>query len=247
MIICADDYGLSPAVSEGIIELLAERKVSAASCMMIGSGVPTAMENLMELETQFDAGLHLVLTDSKPLTQLYQKSGLVGGDGRFHNFQKLMINAYKGRVDPKALAGEIGAQLSLFESYTGRNPYYIDGHQHIQQLPTVRDCVAQAAEKIRATGSNIYVRVARLPLSWILTKGLEFSCRYMLNAALINSPGICTARTLSRKQVAHNRFLLGYYNYLNVGEFSQIFSWYLTVRPNENDIFFAIQGTLIIP
>ena len=242
MIICADDYGLSPAVSEGIVELLAERKVSVTSCMMIGSEVPAAMEKLMELKVPFDAGLHLVLTDARPLTHLCPQSGLVAGDGRFHSFQKLMINAYKGLIDPNALAGEIGAQLSLFEGYTGRNPDYIDGHQHIQQLPTIRDCVAQAAEKIQAAGSTIYVRVARLPLSWVLTKGVRFSRRYMFNVSLIGLPGIRTARIMSRKQVPHNRFLLGYYNYLAVGEFSQIFAWYLTIKPNENDIFFCHPG-----
>ena len=64
----------------------------------------------------------------------------------------------------------------------------------------------------------------------------------MVNFSLICVPGVRTARIMSRKQVDYNRFLLGYYNYLSVGEFSRIFAWYLTIKPSETDIFFCHPG-----
>ena len=97
MIICADDYGLSPAVNDGIIELLESKRISAVSCMMLGSDVEIGMRKLQVLNKNFDLGLHLMLTNDQPLTKLRSESGLVDSQGSLLSFRELAARWH----DPK--------------------------------------------------------------------------------------------------------------------------------------------------
>ena len=241
MIICADDYGLSPAVSAGIIELIEANRISAVSCMMIGSEVESAMQQLRLLKKRIDTGLHLVLTNDPPLTHPKLDSGLVNMQGDLLPFGKLMQNAYKNRIDHEALIKEISVQLKRFTALMGRPPDYIDGHQHIQQLPVIRDAIADVAQELVMKNPKTYVRVAKLPQTWLMTKGVFYLRKFVAGNVMLGFPGSSTARLMDRKSIPRNRYLLGFYDYLSV-DFANIFEYYLTLKPTSKDIFFCHPG-----
>lgn len=242
MIVCADDYGIAPGVSEGIIELIGEKRISATSCVMVGPFVDTAMNHLRRLQARVDIGLHLVLTFDHPLTALSQKSGLVGNRGKFYSFSHLLMNAYKRSIEYDAVSEEIDAQIDRFKSLMGHPPHYIDGHQHIQQLPVIREAVANAAHDLAKSGQNVYVRVAALPAAWLWTKGLRYSSKFAFGNCMIALPGKTLEPILDRAGIPHNRFLLGFYDYEGGATFEAVVQLYLTLQPNTKDILFCHPG-----
>ena len=73
-------------------------------------------------------GLHLDFTEFAP-----QRRGL----------WPLIGASLAHRLDSSALRDEIATQCALFEDATGRAPAYVDGHQHVHQLPGVRAALVQ--------------------------------------------------------------------------------------------------------
>ena len=242
MIICADDFGISPAVNTGILELASAKRISSISCMMIGPSVEHAMAELRLFEKRFDAGLHLVLTNDPPLTNLSTDSGLTDPQGNLLSFGKLMKNAFLKKIDNVALKKEISAQLDRFMTLSGHPPDYIDGHQHIQQLPIIRDAIVEVAQELLKNNPNTYIRVAQLPRKWLMTTGVSRLGRFFLGNFFIMYPGKSMIRLMAQNNIPHNRFLLGYYDYMISNKFADIFHWYLTLHPKENDIFFCHPG-----
>lgn len=124
----ADDYGLSPGVCAGIRTLLAERRLSGTGCMTLFADFQAEAEALKALPGPFQIGLHLTLTDFPALStgalmkRLPRLLAARGGDG--------------------GVAAEADAQLDRFRSAFGADPAFIDGHQHVHFLPSVRRWLA---------------------------------------------------------------------------------------------------------
>ena len=145
VILCADDFGLAPGVSDAIAELIVARRLSATSCM---SALPdwrarAAMLRDVVAAHPADVGLHLTLTDHVPLSGA---AGLAEG-GRLPPLARLLPRALAHRLDAAAVAVELRAQLDAFEDAWGGPPDYVDGHQHVHVLPGVRE--ALVAELVR--------------------------------------------------------------------------------------------------
>ncbi|MPN45150.1 hypothetical protein SDC9_192717 [bioreactor metagenome] len=58
------------------------------------------------------------------------------------------------------LRQEIRNQLTAFEDAMGRAPAYVDGHQHVHQLPQVRDVLIEELSR-RDQGQNVWLRATR--------------------------------------------------------------------------------------
>lgn len=156
----ADDYAMSPAVSAAIRDLAARGRLSATSVMVVSPGFDRreaeALAALRDARRPIAIGLHLTLTAPfRPLSQDF--TPLRGG--AFLPLSALMLRAFLGRLERAAIAAEVAAQLAAFSAAFGRPPDYVDGHQHVQLLPTVRDvlvaAVGEAAPRawIRQCGS----------------------------------------------------------------------------------------------
>lgn len=134
IVLCADDYGISPSVSAAIAELAKEKRLSATSCM-VDFAEPKDCDALKPLFDTIDVGLHITFTVTRPL-------------------MTLMRDAYLRRLDRARIKSEVERQLDRFKQLFGRPPAHIDGHQHVHILPIIRDAVLEAAEK-----SGAYLRV----------------------------------------------------------------------------------------
>lgn len=99
----------------------------------------------------FETGLHLNLTE--PF-----------GENQFHlPLKKLIVLSGLRLLDVKQLRQSIEQQLDRFESGLGRPPDFIDGHQHVHQLPVVRQQLIAACNR-RYPDSKPWLR-ATSPLS----------------------------------------------------------------------------------
>lgn len=124
LIISADDYGMSDAIDAGILDLIARDRVSATACMVNSPRWPQAAQPLRIVPaTKVAIGLHLDLTEF--------------GEGALP-LKQLITASLLRRLDGADLRTRIDAQFARFEEAIGRAPDYVDGHQHVHQLPQVR-------------------------------------------------------------------------------------------------------------
>jgi predicted glycoside hydrolase/deacetylase ChbG (UPF0249 family) len=143
--LCADDYGISPAVSAAIRDLIARRRINATS-VMVGapSFSPSEAQALAGAAAAHAAiGLHVTLTGPfRPLSPDFAPLR----DGAFPMLAGMAGRALTRRLDPAALAGEIAHQFAAFRAAFGRPPDYIDGHQHIHVFPQIRDALLRVVK-----------------------------------------------------------------------------------------------------
>lgn len=127
IVVCGDDFGMNTDIDEGMIALAGMGRISAVSCLSQG---PTFARNAARLSAHdVDIGLHVnfseSLDDAEPMPSL----------GR------LILRAYAGRLDRAWIDACLNRQFDAFEAAFGRAPDYVDGHQHVHQLPGIRDQV----------------------------------------------------------------------------------------------------------
>ncbi len=156
VIINVDDLGLSPAVNQAVIHLAKNQRISATSYMTGGHLSADELQTLLALP--IDIGLHFDLTG-------IFKSTLT------HPLKQLIIKSYLRQIDKKQAQQVINQQLDEFEDTFGHAPVFIDGHQHIHQLPVIRNCLTDILVSRYGQG-NIAARVTT-PLrydikSWII-------------------------------------------------------------------------------
>ena len=153
VILCADDYGMSAGVSEGILELAALKRLSATSAIVTLDRWPEDARRLLAIRDRIAIGLHINLTLGAPLGPM----PTLAPDGRLPTLSSLLVRALAGRVDREEIAAEVTRQLARFEKELGFAADHIDGHQHVHALPGIRDGVL-AALGARFTGRRPLVR-----------------------------------------------------------------------------------------
>jgi hopanoid biosynthesis associated protein HpnK len=146
LIVNADDFGLSSAVNEGIVEAHRRGIVTSTSIMANGPAFEHAVE-LARATPTLDLGVHLTLTEEKPLSDPSRVTSLVDGDGRLHrHVSSFLRNRFGGRVRLDEVRLELDAQITrVFER--GLPVSHLDGHQHVHMMPGVSGIVARLAEK----------------------------------------------------------------------------------------------------
>jgi predicted glycoside hydrolase/deacetylase ChbG (UPF0249 family) len=130
----ADDYGLAPGVSAAILDLLERGRLTGTSCMTGFGEWQEAANRIRPLCGRAAVGLHLTLTDQPAVTG---RSSLAP-EGRLPPLGSLALPFVRGRVDERDVHAELDAQHSRFLEALGRQPDFIDGHQHVHFLPVVR-------------------------------------------------------------------------------------------------------------
>lgn len=163
--LCADDYGLSPGVNRAIRELIERGRLNATSVMMVGPAIGRdevrALQAAAAASPRCAIGLHATLTAPfAPLTMHFRPLN----GGMFLAFPKLLRAGLARRLDPEMIHAELMVQLAAFGELFGRAPDFVDGHQHAQLYPGVRDAFL-AAVKQAAPGAWVRQGGRNLPLT----------------------------------------------------------------------------------
>ncbi len=163
--LCADDYGMSPGVNRAIRALIEQKRLNATSVMVVGAAIDRAeIDGLLQAvaaNPNCAIGLHATLTAPfAPLTMHFKP--LDGG--QFLPLGRLLRASLLRRLDPEIVHAELLAQIAAFRQMVGRAPDYLDGHQHVQLFPQIRDAFLAA---MKEAAPNAWVRQCgrSLPLS----------------------------------------------------------------------------------
>jgi len=146
--LCADDYGLAEGVNRAIRDLISRGRLNATSVMVvgpaIGRGQVTALQETAAASPRCAIGLHVTLTAPfRPLSMYFRP--LDGG--LFLPFAKLLRAGLLRRLDAGLVEDEVLAQLAAFKELFSRAPDFVDGHQHAQLFPQVRDGFLRAVKE----------------------------------------------------------------------------------------------------
>jgi len=221
--LCADDYGISPGVNRAIRDLIARRRLNATSVMVVGPAVGrddvTALQAVAGRDGPCAIGLHAVLTAPfHPLTMHFKP--LAGG--QFLPLAKLLRVSLMRRLDSDIIRTEIGAQIARFVALFGRPPDYLDGHQHVQLFPQVRDAFLEAATT-NASGA------------WVRQCGRAQPLRGAAGAAkalLLDGLSRQFRRRAVRIGVPFNPAFAGAYDFTQGGDFGSLMRRFLDGLPD---------------
>jgi predicted glycoside hydrolase/deacetylase ChbG (UPF0249 family) len=205
--LCADDYGISPGVNRAIRDLIERGRLNATSVMVVGPAIGRdevdALRAAAATRPHCAIGLHVTLTAPfRPLTMHFQP---VDG-GLFLSVPKLLRAGLLRRLDPEIIRAELMVQFSAFSDMFGRAPDFVDGHQHAQLFPQVRDAFLAAVQEaapnawVRQGGRNqaLVQRLAAPKALFLDILSAQFRTR-ALRAGLAFNPAFAGAYDFSRQ------------------------------------------------
>jgi chitin disaccharide deacetylase len=213
LIVCADDFGMSASVNEGILCAHRDGILTDASLMVGG----TAFEDAIKLAWNYptlSVGLHLVLAQGRAASAPERIPSLVGADGMFG--QDAVASGFRYFFAPGVRAQlriEIAAQIERFLA-TGLALSHLDGHMNVHMHPTVLDIILQLAEHygIRA------VRLTREPLWPALRLDRRHAARKAREAAIFTFLSRWAEHRLDRAGIRHPGRMFGLHQSGQVSE-----------------------------
>jgi len=187
LLVVADDFGFCPEVNRAVCALHRAGRLSGASLLVNTPHFKTAIN--MAKKAKLAVGLHLNITQGKPVLPPSSLKSLVNKDGYFLGKSKLLLKAVAGLLSPAELEAEIKAQTDRI-SATGLRVSFANGHQN----------------------AHLYPRIFPLFLKVIRKQGIKYH-RPVEDLALTDISSI--ANKPHRKAVL---YLLGKYCRLNLAE-----------------------------
>lgn len=183
LILHADDFGMNAAVTHGIIEAFSNGLLTSTSLLANAPAAELAVDEWRKLEgirqtdtlasaerrrrlgddgSPFDLGVHLNLTQGRPLTGPIFPAELLDSAGRFLSPGRLFLRLRaSGRTRQAAIKRELAAQIEWLV-VRGIRPTHLNGHQYVEMMPVVSELVPLLAER----NGIRYIRAASEPGHW---------------------------------------------------------------------------------
>jgi chitin disaccharide deacetylase len=147
--LCADDYGISASVNTAIRDLVLRGRLNATSVMVAAPAFhrseAISLNVLNSVAQRVAIGLHVTLTAPfRPSTTGFRPLN----EGAFLPVGTLLRHAALRRLHRDALKAEIASQVRTFVSTFGRAPDFVDGHQHVQLFPQIRNAFLEVVKEM---------------------------------------------------------------------------------------------------
>jgi chitin disaccharide deacetylase len=222
--LCADDYGLSPGVNRAIRDLIGRGRLNATSVMVVGPAIGrdevSALTTAAANASRCAIGLHATLTAPfRPLTMHFKP---IDG-GMFLKFPKMMRAGLLRRLDPEIIHAELRVQLAAFGELFGRAPDFVDGHQHVQLFPQVRDAFLAAVKEVA-------------PGAWVRQGGRHQSFMQRIGSPKAMFLDVLSAqfrKRASRAGIAFNPAFAGAYDFSRTPDFGALMRQFLDGLPED--------------
>lgn len=178
LVLHADDFGMNAGVNQGIISSFSEGLLTSTSILANAPAAKEACAAWLKLDLErrsgrlaslsrrrflqdsgsaFDLGVHLNLTQGKPLTGEQYPAQLLDREGRFPGVFSLLGRLVAGGSRYRqAIRHELVSQIEFVRS-RGLTITHLNGHQYVEMLPVVSEIVPELLDRF----SIPVVRVAR--------------------------------------------------------------------------------------
>lgn len=189
VIVNADDLGASRSVNNAIFDMIKHGHVTSSTILANGPQVDHALAQLVNFP-QASFGIHLNLTEFRPISGPEGLGSLLNSNGEFHG----RLSQVQFRKESyKAVSRELTAQIEYLRG-KGVSISHFDSHHHVHTLPSLFPVIKylQAKSNIRRAriSWNVYDE-ARRPSPVLFTK------KRLYNSALRNFVRTATVRGFS--------------------------------------------------
>jgi predicted glycoside hydrolase/deacetylase ChbG (UPF0249 family) len=166
----ADDLGMNAAVSDGILQGFEQGLLAGTSLLSNAPDAARALDRWRQLESRrgqgslaslarrerlrdpawpFDLGIHVNLTQGRPLIGSRYPAELLDSSGCFPGIFGLFRRLRRsGESVAAAIEEELASQVRFLLD-RGHQPTHLNGHQYIEMLPVVGRVVESLLEKFR--------------------------------------------------------------------------------------------------
>jgi len=215
ILLCADDYAQNESICDGILQLAKRKRINAISCLVNSSAWSEVCSPLKQVKNSCYLGLHLNLTFGQALSTKWRDKY----PANFGSLSSLIKQAYLRRLDRGCVEAEICAQIDAFSQAMNAAPDFIDGHQHIHQLPIVRESLLAVYKQ-----KNLTAFCRNTSCRWQdLIRHPNFPKRQAI--ALLG--GAIFKRMLKQQAILANSSFAGSYNFVNAPNYRHYFKRFL--------------------
>jgi predicted glycoside hydrolase/deacetylase ChbG (UPF0249 family) len=166
LIVNADDLGMTPGVTRGIIETMMGGVVTSTTIMVNMPSAPEAAA--LALKHQLAVGVHLNLTTGRPISVPNEVPSLVQADGSFHSHAEFRRRLVRLKISMREVGREFSAQIEAARRM-GIEPTHVDTHHHLHLWLPVAGVLLRVGRrsgvrKTRTTRTtDMAVRAVRAP------------------------------------------------------------------------------------
>src|SRR5258707_9585636 len=141
--------------------------------------------------------------------------------GMFLGFPKLLRAGLLHSLDPEIIRAELMVQFAAFNELFGRAPDFVDGHQHAQLFPVVRDAFLTA---VKEAAPNAWVRQGGRDAPLLRRLGTP-------KALVLDILSAQFRRRASRANIAFNPAFAGAYDFSQNPDFGELMRQFLEGLP----------------
>src|SRR5262249_59826565 len=131
LIVIADDFGIGPETSRGILEVAGASVVTGAVLLTNSPFAEAAVRQWRKLNPPADLGWHPCLTMDAPVSLPREVPSLLARDGNLPPLRNFLPPLLTGRIRPEEIRRELAAQHRRFQELTGQEPVLVNTHQHV--------------------------------------------------------------------------------------------------------------------
>ena len=153
--IVADDYGIGPETSRGILDLALEGRITATVLIVNAPHAEAAVRAWQRAAPAADFGWHPNLTLDAPVAGADAVPSLVRADGTFWPLGAFLGRICLGLVRRADVRREWQAQYRRFIELVGRPPDLVNSHQHVSLFPP---CDGALLDVLREHDARPYMR-----------------------------------------------------------------------------------------
>jgi predicted glycoside hydrolase/deacetylase ChbG (UPF0249 family) len=164
LVVIADDFGIGPETSRGILELAARNLVTGAVLLVNSPYAEEAVRAWRQFGSKLEIGWHPCLTLDRPCASASRVSSLLGSDGRLLHLRHFVARLYLHQICPRQVEIELHAQYDRFLELVGHAPGVVNSHQHISLFPPIGSILRRV---LQARGTPLpYLRRVKEP--WMM-------------------------------------------------------------------------------
>jgi predicted glycoside hydrolase/deacetylase ChbG (UPF0249 family) len=160
LLVTADDYGIGPATSQGILDLAASGLVTGSVLLVNTPHAEEAVRAWRGAGQPMELGWHPCLTLDCPLTPIERVPSLVNAEGRFWPLASFMRRLSLGQIREAEVELELRAQYGWFHDMVGLFPTIVNAHHHVQVFSLVGAVLRRI---LGGTSPLPYLRCVREP------------------------------------------------------------------------------------
>lgn len=158
LVVNADEFGLSEAISRGILAAHRDGIVTSTSVLGHAEDIAGVAAMLREAPT-LGVGLHLSLLRGHPIAERNKVKTLLVEGGTFPpGAREILVRWMRGKLDPAEIEREFVAQIERAHD-AGLRLDHLDTHHHVGFLPPVGRVIEAVARRfgiagVRSTGEE---------------------------------------------------------------------------------------------